>query len=285
MPELVVTALLVAVVLAIGAAAASYRRFATLRSRFVEHLAAEAPEVSVAALTSTGLRVRVLGTSMDVDLATLARRRPRGGGDRVWLDRILAGIRSSVPIPDAPPFSLVQDRILPQLKPAGYVALLEQYPERVRPVSRPLVPGVVVTYVVSGIHHFTAVTRGSLTTWGQPPDRLHELALANLRARTAHMLEEIGGPQQRYEHLDGLDATRILVADMIVPGAVTDPLVAIPEETVLLIAPATERATLAAEAETRHASSTRPLSPDVFAPTPAGPVPRPAAGINRAPDV
>jgi hypothetical protein len=142
------------------------------------------------------------------------------------------------------------------------------------------VPGVAVTYVINNPHDRILVTEHTLDLWGIAPDTLHEVAVSNLRAQTAHLLTELGGPQARYEHLDGLDATRILVADLVLPPGIDEPLIAIPEETVMLIAAAAERAALTAEAAARHAAAARPICPYVFQMTVAGPVPldgRPAA--------
>jgi hypothetical protein len=273
MPDtLLVTALLVAA-LALGAVVLSRRRLAGVRSRLLTYLAAAAPEMAAVGPTATGIRVRVLGTEIEVDLVTLLRRRPRAGPETVWFDDVLAGIRARVPLPDVPPLALVEDRIMPLVKPRDFVALFERYPAAQRLVSRPLTAGVEITYTIRGVHQLTAVTRRALDTWRLPPDSLHTLAVANLRTQTAHLLEEIGGPRHRYEHLDGLDATRILVADMLVPPGVEKPVAAIPEESVLLLAPAAGAGTLAAEAATLHEKTPRPLSPDVFELTPTGPVP------------
>jgi hypothetical protein len=255
-----------------SAVALSYRRFADARAEVLAYLKGAAPEISIEALTDTGFRARVLGAEIDVDLATLLRQRVRGTPDRPWLDQVLAGIRARVPSPAAPPFALVRDRIVPQVKPASYVALFEHYPEPQRLVWRPLAPGIAVTYVIAGVHQTTAVTRLALAAWATTPDDLHTLAIANLRAQTRHLLEELGGPRARYEHLDGFDATRILTADLVVPGELGDPLLAIPEESVLLIGPASARESLQAEAAARCAAAARPLSARLFRFGPDGPV-------------
>lgn len=264
MLEILVLAVVLAAAVAAGAVAWSYRRFMALRRRALEHLRAAAPEMAVAGLTDVGFTVAVLGTEVEVDLASLARQRPRTEAEAVWLDRVVAGIRAQVPAPRPAPYALVEDRVLPQLKPAAYAEVFDRYPPPLRLVWRPFAPGAVVTYVIGAPHQRTAITAGVLRAWGVDPDALHARALENLRRETAHMLEEIGGPRRRYEHLDGFDATRILVADLIVPEGIADPLVAIPEETVLLIAPASEQAALAAEAATRQAAADRPLSPHLF---------------------
>jgi hypothetical protein len=261
----------------------AYRRFATARAEVLAYCTRHAPDISIEALTDTGIRVRVLGIDVEVDLAALLRRRPRGLPQEVWLEQVVAAIRAQVPLPEAPPLALVEDRILPLLKPASHADLFDRYPESHRLVWRPLAAGIAVTYVIAGTYQTTAVTRGTLAAWAIVPDDLHTRAVANLRVQTRHLLERLGGARLRYEHLDGFDATRILVADLIVPAGVADPLMAIPEESVLLIAPASERARLEAEAVARTSQSARPLSAALFRLGPEGPV-LASAGPNHLRD-
>lgn len=272
MLEAIIVVVVLGATLAMAAVAWSYRRFAAMRGRLVEHMRTAAPEVSLEGPTDAGMTVAVLGSRIEVDLATLWRQRRRGLAEGSWFDEVIRGIRARVPVPEAPPYPLVADRILPVLKPTAYVETFEHYPSPLRLAWRPLAPDAAVTYVIGGVHQWTIVTAGMPQAWGLSADALHALALENLRLQTARMLADLGGPQPRYEHLDGFDAARILVADLIVPPAIADPLLAIPEETVLLVAPASERSALAAEAAGRYRASARPLSPHVFRPTPAGPV-------------
>ena len=273
MLDTMIVAVLVMAVLAAAAVMWSYKRFAATRARLLDYIKTAAPEITVVSLTDIGFTAQVLGTEIDVDLAALARRRPTGISDYEWFDRVIAGLRAQVPVPGAPPYLLIRDRIVPQLKPRGYVEIFEQYPPAHRLVWRPFVPGVAITYVINNPHDRIAVTVQTLEVWGESPDALHTLAVENLRANTAHLLTELDGPQARYEHLDGLDATRILVADLLVPPGIADPVIAIPEETVMLIATASEQAALAAEAAARHKASTRPISSRLFRVTRSGPVP------------
>jgi hypothetical protein len=234
-----------AVALGFGAVAMSYRRFAEVRTRFISHLRTAAPEMTVEGLTEAGLTVQILGVPVGVDLASLFRRRARGLSDAAWYDQIVAGLREHVPAPQTPPYPLVQDRILPLLKPAAYVEVFDHYPPTHRLVWRRLVPGVVITYVIASIHQLTVVTGAARERWGLAAEALHAVAMTNLRRETLRVIAELGGPRHVYEHTDAFDATRILVADLVVPRDVEDPLLAIPEETVLFVAPAAERARLA----------------------------------------
>lgn len=279
MLETLIVVLVVLAALAAAGALGVYRRLTGLCHRLAEHIRTAAPEMRVD-LTEAGLAVQVLGTRIEVDLPVLARRRPRGVDERAWFDAIVAGLRSRVPIPDPPPYPLVADRIVPHLKPADYVEVFDRYPPGLRLAWREFAPGVAVIYVIAGLHRWTLVTAAMARAWGLSPQALHEVALANLRAQTVRMLAEVGGPQRRYEHLDGFDAARILAADLVVPPDVADPLVAIPEETVLWIGPASERSALADQARARFQTSSRPLTPHLYRLTPAGAVEADSAGAG-----
>lgn len=273
MLETIVVVAVVLAALAAGAFAWSYRRFSAIRARLIEHIRTAAQEMTVAGTTDVGLTVQVLGTEIDVDLATLARRRPPALAEPEWFERVIDGIRAQVPVPAAPPYPLVIDRLMPQLKPIDYVRIFERYPGPLRLAWRPFASGVAVTYVIAGGDRRTTVTSDMIQAWEISLDTLHAQAVDNLRKQTVHMLGELGGAQTRYEHLDGFDATRILVSDLIVPVEIADPLVAIPEETVLLIAPGADGKALAAEAAARHAASTRPVSSLLYRLSASGPVP------------
>jgi hypothetical protein len=266
---IIVLGLVIAAVVAAGIIW-SYRRFVETRSRLIEHMKNAAPEMIAIGPTDAGFAVSMLGTDVEVDLATLLRRRPARIAERDWFDRVIDDLRTRVPVPEAPPYLLIRDRIVPQLKPTSYVEVFERYPLPLRLVWRPFVPGVAITYVVNNPHDRVLVTARTLEVWGEAPEALHALAVTNLRAHTAHLLTELGGPQRRYEHLDGLDATRILVADLVVPPGIDEPVIAIPEETVMLVAPALDRAALAAETAARYGAATRPICSHVFQVTAAG---------------
>jgi len=282
MPETIV----VLAVLAASAAAAlvlrAYRRFTRTRDRLLAHLRATAPDIAVRHLTDTGFACDALGVAVDVDLASLLRARPPAVSEARWFEQVIDGVRARVPAPRSAPFALVRDRIMPLLKPVSYVALFDRYPPPVRLAWRPFAEGVAVTYVIATPDRRTAVTTGMLETWATAPAALHEIAVGNLRRQTEHILAEVGGPRARYEDLDGFDATRILVADLVTPPGIDDPLLAIPEETALLIAPAPAGDALEAEARRRHAGSTRPLTPLLFRPAAATPVPPQGSGVRAA---
>lgn len=268
---LILAAVLAAALLAWGGS--SYRRFIKTRERFLRHLEIAAPEMARGALTASGFVVQVFGVDIDVDFATLARRRLPKTSEGDSFDRIIDDIRAQMRAPAVPPYPLVADRVLPLLKPAAYVGLFERYPDALRLQSSPFAPGVDVTYVIAGPDRRTAVTLGMVRTWGVSRETLHRRAVENLRVQTRHMLAEMGGPRTRYEHIDGYDATRILIADLILPPGVAAPLLAIPEETVLLMASENGGQALATEAAARHDASARPLTKDMFVLSSVGAIP------------
>lgn len=263
--SVVVLAVLLAA-LGAGIFAWSYRRFGRTRAQLMDYLRTAAPEMTVLRLTNLGFTVHVLGADVDVDLATLARRRPDRLSDNQWYEMVADGIRAQIPAPSPAPYPLVEDRLMPLLKSEAYVALFERYPPALRLAWRRVSSDLAVTYVIAAADRRTTVTRAMLEAWGIDTEALHQRAVDNLRKQTVHLLAELGGPRVRYEHIDGYDATRILVPDLIVPTEIIDPLVGIPEETVLLVAPSSDRTVLAAETAKRHMASARPLSTLIFEP-------------------
>jgi hypothetical protein len=74
----------------------------------------------------------------------------------------------------------------------------------------------------------------------------------------------LGGPQRAYRHLDGFEASRILIPDLVTPTDIPDPLLAIPDEHVLLVAGADGTAALAQAVEGEWRASRSPLTPALF---------------------
>ncbi len=264
MVDTIVVVALLAVTLTAALIMGSYRRFGAARKRLLAHIQRRAPEITIRHPTDVGFVADVLGADVTVDLASLLRSQLTKGSEEAWFDQIIAGIRARVPEPKPAPFALVADRVLPLLKPMAYVEIFEQYRPALRLAWSPFAHEIAVTYVITATDRRTTITAGMVAAWSTTVQALHALAVDNLRKQTRHILAEIDGARAQYEHLDGFDATRILVADLILPGGITDPMIAIPEESVLLIAPASAQDVLAVEAAARHAASTRPLSPSVF---------------------
>jgi hypothetical protein len=258
---LAVLAVIAAVVIAGVAARRGFVRFRQHVRAHLEH----SSDIEWRRDTPTGAICAVLGYVLDVDLlATYVYHLRRGGHESVLLDDLAAALRGRVPPTSPPPAALVRDRILPLLKrtaslppPTGYV------PEN-RLVRSQLDDKISVVYVIEGQHRFTFVTEGMRVAWGIDGAALHDLALTNLRTRTIHLLEELGGPQTEYVSLDGFDATRVLVADLIVPAGIAQPLLAIPHDHVCLIADVSERIRLAAQAAQMFQTALVPLTPRLF---------------------
>ncbi len=224
--------------------------------------------------TMAGGVCAVLGYELELDLLGTFAYRWRRGADEAHLFADLAkALREKVPPVTAPPFPLVRDRIFPLLKRTSSLPATEGYAVENRIVRRPLDEDVCVAYVIEGQHRFTYVTEGMQAAWGIGGDALDGVALSNLRARTRLILEEIGGPRTEYVSLDGLDAARALVSELIIPAGIDQPLLAVPHEHACLIAGAAERPRLAAQAQEMFETARVPLSPRLYRATPAGLVP------------
>jgi hypothetical protein len=220
----------------------------------------------------------VSGLPLEVDLLEtyIFRIRHREPAETAY-DRVVVGLRHRVPPVSPPPLPLVADRILPLLKREEDLRLLHGYRQQHRRVRTPFPAGLAVAYVIEGQFQITVITEGMLSAWGIGTTDLYALALANLRTKTAHLLDELGGPQTEYIALDGFDAARLLVADLIIPSGIADPVLAIPHEHACLIAAATDAAALAARAAGMHETVELPLTAQVFTLSPDGPVTRPGA--------
>ena len=250
---------------AIGVAVARHSLgFLRFRARVRASLDAT-PDIRWQRWTRRGLAVTVSGYALELDLIPtylhLRLRRPR---EHALLSELADALRRRVPPGAIPPLLLVRDRILPVLKPAGALPPAQGYVLENVLARRPLDDDISVAYVVEGQFHMTYVTRGMLGAWALDDGTLHTLALENLRARTRHLLEEIGGPRREYVALDGYDAARLLVADLLVPPGVTDPVFAIPHEHACLIAPADRLGELREAAVKAFRSAPLPLTSALY---------------------
>jgi len=262
----------VAAVIIAAAAIATQVGFSRFRRRVRAHLAHTA-DIEWRRDTPTGAAVAVCGYHLDTDLlSTYVYRLRRRADERALLDELAAALRARVPAVSPPPFPLVRDRIFPLLKRTASLPPAAGYAAANRVVRRALDTDLSIVYVIEGQHRFTFVTEGMPAAWGVDGGALHDLAIVNLRARTRHVLEEIGGPRTEYLSLDGLDATRLLVADLIIPAGVEQPLLAIPHEHACLIGGAAQRDRLAARAAAMHAAAPTPLTRSLYRFTPEGPV-------------
>ncbi len=257
----------------IAAAIAAQNGFARFRRRVRASLERTA-DIEWRHDTRTGAVVAVSNYNLETDLlSTYVYRLRHRADEAVLLGELAAALRARVPPVSPPPFPLVRDRVFPLLKRTASLLPGEGYVLENRIVRRALDDDLSIVYVIEGQHRFTFVTEGMPAVWGMDAGRLHDLARTNLRVRTRHVLEEIGGPRTEYLSLDGLDAARILVADLILPAGLEHPLLAIPHEHACLIASATQRDHLAARAQAMYAAALAPLTPRLYRLTPEGPVP------------
>lgn len=116
----------------------------------------------------------------------------------------------------------VVDRILPLLKPRDYLKVTKgtKAPSL---VHRPYLAGLVTTYVIDMQHSMAYVNEDHLARWGTEIEELHELALANLAAKTGPDTYKVHRSGARTlcicQTLDGYDATRILLPDLMAEWA------------------------------------------------------------------
>lgn len=265
--------LAVAVAAAVIAVGATYRGFLRFRDRARAHLLRH-PDVEWRGSTATGMICAVLGYPLEVDLITTYVYRWRRRADEGTLfDELAAALRSRVPPIEPPPFPLVRDRILPLIRRTDAVPPQGGYRSENRLLRRPFDAGLSVVYVIEGQFRRTYVTEGMVAEWNTDPAAVHGLAVSNLGARTRHVLAEIGGRRHEYVALDGYDAARILVADLIVPDGLTDPVIGIPDEHACLIADRPRETDLAARVAEIFRTAQAPLTTRLFRLAPDGIVP------------
>jgi hypothetical protein len=173
-------------------------------------------------------------------------------------------LRGRVPPAAIPPRPRVKDRNLPVLKGLRALPPERGYLAENVLLRRALDREVSIAYVIEGQFRMTYVTAGMLRGWQMEEDALHSLAEDNLRQRTRHLLDEIGGPRREYLALDGYDAARLLVADLLVPPGLRDAIFAIPHEHACLLAPADERAALREAAEAAYRAADLPLTSALY---------------------
>ena len=260
------TGLWVAGALALALAAALWwvrRRYDGFRFWAVARLRDVYPDLAVEHETPAEITGRLAGVPVRLDLASLFRQL-KGHPGGAALDQVVDAMRAALPAPESPPFHSVRAAVLPLIKPAAFAEVYRRYPPVLHLVTLAFAEGLVVVYVILGFQQIIYVTTGMQQAWQTTTEELHRLALENLRRRTEHLLMELGGPQAAYAHLDGFEAARILIPDLVTPPGVADPLLAIPDEHILLAGGARDAARLAQEAAAAYAGARSPLSPAIF---------------------
>ncbi len=109
-------------------------------------------------------------------------------------------------------FDEIKERLLPMVVSAELADLKDS-----NIITQPLVQGLAVTYVLDGDRTIAYLPIEVLDKWKMTADDLHDLALANLVARSqsiqAHAAQDENGEVNLilFQTLDGFDATRILL--------------------------------------------------------------------------
>lgn len=238
--------------------------FLRLRDRLRAALEAT-PDIRVTGYTLPGMTVTVSGYPLRITLLKhLLRPTPVG--------ELADALRAQVPAMRIPPFGLVRDRIFPVLKHTTTLPPRTGYVTENRILRVPFDDAIFIAYAIEGQFQITYVTEGMRSRWALTQDALHALALQNLRAKTEHVLAEIGGPREEYSALDGFDAARLLVADLIIPPGITDPVVAIPHEHALLVHERADAGTLRERAASALRGGSLPLTSHLYRWTARGPV-------------
>ncbi|MDQ7819482.1 MAG: hypothetical protein QN173_00515 [Armatimonadota bacterium] len=260
--------------LAAAAATAAWRGWERFRAE-VRSALDQTPDIACRRQTHRGMICSVWGYELEVDLQVAyldacLRRLPAA---RV-ADALARALRRRIPPVAPPPWALVAGRLFPLLRRQDRLPPSDDYPPETRLARRSVDAEVAVIYVIEGYHQVTYVTEGMVRAWGMGLDGLHARACDNLRERTRHILREIGGPRTDYVALDGYDAARLLVGDLLVPAGMDDPLLAVPHEHACLLAPARQRDALAAQAAALFARAAAPLTRRLYRLGPAGPLPQ-----------
>ncbi len=247
--------------------------FLRFRRRVLAYLD-HCPDIRWHQKTPTTVLCMVLGYPLEADLLTtfIYQRRALEAETRL-LEDFVAELRGRVPPVPVPLFAHVRDLILPLLKRTAVLLPTRGYRPENHLLYGSLDEDVSILYVVDGLQNVTYITEGMVHGWGIDRQTLHVLALTNLRRRTEHMLEELGGPRTEYVAVDGYDATRVLIADLIVPRSIEHPVAAIPSEHACLIAPLREAAALAQRAIQEFQRARVPLTLQLYRLGSDGPIP------------
>jgi uncharacterized protein YtpQ (UPF0354 family) len=118
-----------------------------------------------------------------------------------------------------PPFAQLAPRVMPMLKRPDVLA---QVRERKLPmlVWTSFLADLIITYVVDEARSLSYINEEQLEQWELGEQELHAQAVANLRQRTIEKAQvtTVGEGAQRlyiYSSLDGYDATRLLLPDLM----------------------------------------------------------------------
>ena len=127
-----------------------------------------------------------------------------------WAVELLRAAEGS-PDQDAP-FEQIKDRILPMI-----ILQSEEEPGGAAIVAEPLVAGLQIAYAIDSDRTIAYIPQAAFARWNMTVDDLHDVAIANLVARSeaisAHAAADEDGEVNLilFQTMDGFDASRILL--------------------------------------------------------------------------
>ena len=170
------------------------------------------------------LRLRVNEVELTADLVNFYSAYAR---DPAQLDIIVSNFISATlgltPAREISDFAALASKIYPMLKP---IALLVTVRERGLPMLayREFLADLIITYVIDEERSVAYINEDHLDRWSVDTQEIHKHAIANLRRRTNEQVDYVvtGAGEQRifiFNSGDGYDATRLLLADVLMAWA------------------------------------------------------------------
>ncbi len=184
---------------------------------FVAAALAQAPDIEVLSQTTLSLGIRANGVEgqMNLDNAYAQYCRAPEALDKLT-DFLVSQVQSFSQTIETPPLTDAIGSLYPQVKPISYLEMVraQGIPSL---VSRPLVADLVITYVMDRPDSMIPITVRHTATWQIDEPTLHQIAMSNLAGRETEYSVGGQGPHQLFfcQSMDGYDATRILLADLL----------------------------------------------------------------------
>ena len=182
-----------------------------VRQILLERLASNDERVVVLREEGTLLTVQLGERICDIHLDALHRRCAEFPFRTVlFVRQAVQALQQALADSDALPADWAQ-RVLPLL-----IAADASLPPEL--LTRPLIPALIVGYVLDGEEAFRWITRADLARWEVAEEQLAALAIRNLERSCSGLVVETLPPQEDgldrvlgFQTGDGLDATRILI--------------------------------------------------------------------------
>jgi hypothetical protein len=192
---------------------------------FVRHVAKATRQAGFEVERTDGLFLHVLvhGQTLRCNLSTAFdayQLSPQRLNDIIQAH--LSALRQVPPLPPLPSEQEAAASLLPLLNQASRLQSL-QGPDLPAPTYRPLVAGLIVTYVFDMPHHMAYLNARILGSFGgetpPPVEKIHEFALDNLRKRASSRDYQVHGLGDQTLIMctaeDGYAAARILLPDLL----------------------------------------------------------------------